>query len=123
MMAAPRTERIAEAIKKEVSSLLVREIRDPRIGFASITDVEVSGDLRLVKIFVSVFGDDQQQSDTMTGLESAKGLIRSAIGRRVQLRYTPDVVFKLDETIARGARINAILREVDPDEAKGGPTE
>ncbi len=120
-MAAPRAERIAEAIKKEVSDLLVREIRDPRIGFASITDVEVSGDLRIVKIFVSVFGDDQQKNDTMAGLESAKGLIRSAIGRRVQLRYTPDVVLKLDESIARGAKINAILREVDPDQSKGGP--
>lgn len=119
-MAVPRTERIAGAIKKEVSDLLVREIRDPRIGFASITDVEVSGDLRLVKIFVSVLGDEQQKRDTMEGLESAKGLIRSAIGKRVQLRYTPDVVIKLDESIARGARINAILREVDPDGSKGG---
>ncbi len=120
-MAAPRTERIAEAIKKEVSDLLMREIRDPRIGFASITDVEVSGDLRLVKIFISVLGDEQQKNDTMAGLESAKGLIRSTIGKRVQLRYTPEVVLKLDESIARGARINAILKEVDPDATKGGP--
>jgi len=105
-----REGRLAEAIKEEVSDILRNDLKDPRIGFASITAVEVSGDLRHAKIFVSVLGDQQQKADTMKGLESASGYIRSELGRRIRLRFTPEIVFRLDESIERGVRIAQLLK-------------
>jgi ribosome-binding factor A len=72
-----RAKRVAEAIRSEVADILAREMKDPRLGFATVTDVEVSGDLRHVKIFVSVMGDEAQVSETMAALESAQGFIRA----------------------------------------------
>ncbi len=111
-MSRLRVQRMQEEMKKEVSQILRTELKDPRIGFITITDVEISSDLRNVKIFVSVYGSDEEKAKTMDGLESASGFIRSEIGKRIQLRYTPELSFKFDESIARGARIMKLLNEV-----------
>lgn len=103
---------MAEAIHSEVADILAREIKDPRLGFATITDVEVSPDLRYVKIFVSVMGEGSQVEQTMAALESATGFVRSEIGKRIRLRYTPEIVFKHDASIRRGARVFELLREI-----------
>ncbi len=113
-----RVERVAEAIHAEVADILAREIKDPRLGFATITDVEVSPDLRYVKVFVSVMGDGEQIEQTMAALESAKGFVRSEIGRRIRLRHTPEIVFKHDTSIRRGARVFELLKEIEGE--KGG---
>lgn len=117
-MARLRVERVAEAIHAEVADILTREIKDPRLGFATITDVEVSADLRYVKVFVSVMGDKSQAEQTMAALESATGFIRSEIGRRIRLRHTPEITFKLDASIRRGARVFELLKEIRGE--KGG---
>lgn len=111
-----RAKRVAEAIRSEVADILAREMKDPRLGFATVTDVEVSGDLRHVKIFVSVMGDETQVSDTMAALESAQGFIRSEIGKRIRLRYTPEITFRHDTSIEHGARVFQLLQEIQNEE-------
>lgn len=111
-MARLRVERVAEAIRSEVADILAREIKDPRLGFATVTDVEVSDDLRHVKVFVSVMGDRAQVDETMAALESATGFVRSEIGRRVRLRHTPEITFRYDTSIKRGARVFELLKEI-----------
>ncbi|MCR4399183.1 MAG: 30S ribosome-binding factor RbfA [Firmicutes bacterium] len=106
-----RGGRVAEAIKQEISDILRDELKDPRVGFASVTRVDVSKDLRHAKVFVSVLGDEKQKADTMEGLESATGFIRSEVGKRIRLHHTPEILFRLDESIERSVRIAKVLRE------------
>jgi len=107
-----RPERLAEAIKKEVSELLTEELKDPRIGFVSITSVEVSKDLRYASIFASVFGELAEQKASLEVLQKAHGFIRGELAKRIRLRYTPEITFKLDESIERGSRLIALMNEV-----------
>lgn len=110
-----RPEKVEHVIKDELSQILQRELRDPRIGFVSVTDVEVSVDLRHARIFVSVLGDEAAKAASMAGLQSASGYIRRALGARLQLRHTPEITFKLDESIERGSRVMRLLGEVAKD--------
>ncbi|MCL2766627.1 MAG: 30S ribosome-binding factor RbfA, partial [Peptococcaceae bacterium] len=98
-MMSYRSERLAEAIKKEVSELLREEIKDPRIGFVSITAVRVSKDFRYADIFASVFGEAAEQKAAMAALAKARGFVRSELGKRIRLRHIPEINFKLDESI------------------------
>ncbi len=107
-----RSERLAETIKKEVSDIISVTIKDPRVGFASITSVEVSGDLRHAKIYVSVLGPDMERKATLEALEHAKGFIRTELGKRVRLRHTPELVFYLDDSIGHGVRVMELLKTV-----------
>jgi len=107
-----RPEKVEQFIKEELSQILQREVRDPRIGFVSVTDVEVSADLRHARVFVSVLGDADAKAATMDGLRSAQGYIRRELGSRLQMRHTPEIAFRLDESIERGARVNRLLGEV-----------
>jgi ribosome-binding factor A len=111
-MTTPRIARLRELMKKEVSEILQREMKDPRIGFVSVTDVELSADLRHAKIFVSIFGDAEAKTKTMEGLVSAQGFVRTALAHRIRLRRIPEVLFRMDESIERGARVNRLLRQV-----------
>jgi len=115
-----RSDRVAEAIKREVGDLLLREVKDPRVHFATVTDVEVTHDLRDVKIFVSVMGPDTEKVETMAGLEAAKGFIRREIGRRVRLRFTPDIGFYLDKSLDHAMRINELLQTIHKPEENNG---
>lgn len=110
-MGHQRAQRMREGLKRETSEIL-RTMKDPRIGFVSVTDVEVSRDLRHVKVFVSIFGDDEEKNDTLDALVHAQGFVRSELGKRIRLRHTPEIVFRMDESIERGARINELLRSV-----------
>jgi ribosome-binding factor A len=112
-----RLARLRELFKQEISTILQREMKDPRIGFVSVTDVELSQDLRHAKVFVSILGDEGAKAKTMTALSSAQGFIRTELGRRIRLRYIPQVHFRLDESIERGVRVQHLLRRVT--EAKG----
>jgi len=118
-MSAPRAERLAEVIKTEASEIIRRDLKDPRIGFASITDVVVSADLRHAKIFVSVLGDTDAKRRTMEGLERARGRVRAMLGGRLAVRFVPEILFRLDESIERGARVVALMRGVAEDEPHG----
>lgn len=107
-----RPERLAEAIKKEVSEILTGELKDPRIGFVSITSVEVSKDLRYANVFVSVFGEPVERKASLEALQKAHGFIRGELAKRIRLRYAPEIIFKLDESIERGSRLIALMNEV-----------
>ncbi|HHT72504.1 MAG TPA: 30S ribosome-binding factor RbfA [Firmicutes bacterium] len=113
--------RITEDIKRAVSDIISRQVKDPRLGMVSITDVDLSRDFSVAKIFFSVLGDEQAIQDSLAGLNNAKGFIRTELARRVRMRHTPEIVFVYDESLERGARINAILRELNvAPESDGG---
>ncbi|MFD1850340.1 30S ribosome-binding factor RbfA [Oceanobacillus bengalensis] len=112
-MAELRANRVAEQMKKELGEILTRKIKDPRVGFVTVTDVEVTGDLQQATIYISVLGDDKQKKDTLLGLAKAKGFIRSEIGQRIRLRKTPELTFEFDEAFAYGNRIDSILRDLN----------
>ncbi len=107
-----RPGRLAEAMKKEISDILRSEIKDPRIGFVTITAVDVSPDLRHAKIYASVLGGGDQRKATAEALNRATGYIRSEIGRRIRLKHTPEISFQLDDSIERGTRVIRLMEEV-----------
>jgi len=112
-----RPGRLREVIKEEISSIIRKELKDPRIGdMTSITSVEVTRDLRHAKVFASVFGDEKKQQDAIRGLQSAAGFIRTELARRVRLRHTPEITFHLDTSIAHGARISELINQVKQEE-------
>ena len=106
-----RQEKLGELIAAELSDLLRTRMKDPRLGFASITHVEVSGDFRHAKIFVSVMGSEEEQNDTMKALKHATGFLRHELAGRLVLRYMPELVFKLDTSIVQGARILELINK------------
>jgi ribosome-binding factor A len=106
-----RNIRVAEAIKKEMSDLLLKEIKDSRIknNFVSVTNVEVTSDLRHAKLFFSIMGNNNSKEEVMKGLNSAKGFIRTKISERINLRFAPEIHIKLDESLEKGARIISLI--------------
>jgi ribosome-binding factor A len=114
-----RQEKLGELITAEVSDLLRTRVKDPRVGFVSVTHVEVSGDYRHAKIFVSVMGNEEEQASTMKALKHATGFLRHELASRLTLRYMPEIVFKLDTSIEQGARILDLIREVASEKPVG----
>ena len=112
-MALNKIERINEDIQRVVAVLL-RNIKDPRVnqGMISVTAVDTTGDLRYAKVFLSVFGLESEK-EFLKGLKSASGYLRRELGQSLTLRYTPELIFELDKSIERGARINTILNTLD----------
>ena len=108
-----RPNRVGEQMKKELSDIIGRKIKDPRIGFVTVTDVQVTGDLQQAKVFISVLGDEEQRQNTLKGLAKAKGFIRTEIGRRIRLRKTPEILFEFDESIDYGNRIETLLQDIN----------
>jgi ribosome-binding factor A len=117
-----RVARVSEQIKREVSQMLVSGIKDDRVGsgMVSVTDVKVSGDLQHAKIFVSVYGDDEARETTMSGLKSATSFVRSQLGRRVQLRRTPEVIFIEDRSLERGTNMLSLINQLTTDRKASG---
>ncbi|MBD6615077.1 30S ribosome-binding factor RbfA [Komarekiella sp. 'clone 1'] len=109
-----RVSRVAELIKREVSQMLLNGIKDDRVatGMVSVTDVDVSGDLQHAKIYISIYGTDEAKAETMAGLKSATGYVRSELGARVRLRRTPEVVFIEDRSIERGNKVLSLLNQL-----------
>lgn len=110
-----RANRVGEQMKKELSDIIGRKIKDPRIGFVTVTDVQVSGDLQQAKVYISVLGDEEQRENTLKGLAKAKGFIRTEVGQRIRLRKTPEIIFEWDESMEYGNRINSILHQLQND--------
>ncbi|MDI2589218.1 MULTISPECIES: 30S ribosome-binding factor RbfA [unclassified Psychrobacillus] len=106
-----RANRVAEQMKKELGEIIGRKLKDPRIGFVTVTDVAVTGDLQQATIYVTVL--DGNKEDTLKALEKAKGFIRSEIGQRIRLRITPELLFQFDESAAYGNRIDDLLRQIN----------
>ena len=131
-----RPDRVAEAIREEVAMFLAEGVKDPRVvGLVTVTGVDVTRDLRHAKVYVSILGSDSERAATLDGLASVAGHLRSRIGRALRLRLAPEVSFKLDESIARAARIESLLAQIQndrgPDDtdagggqpASGGPSD
>ncbi|MFC7784327.1 MAG: 30S ribosome-binding factor RbfA [Bacillota bacterium] len=115
-----RANRVGEQMKKELSDIIGRKIKDPRIGFVTVTDVQVTGDLQQAKVYITVLGGEDQRENTLKGLAKAKGFIRSEVGQRIRLRKTPEIIFEFDESIDYGNHIESLLRKVqdEPEESK-----
>jgi len=111
-MQGKRLDRVNQLIKEEVSMLLQRELKDPRLGFVTITEVETTKDLRQAKIFVSVLGTDEQWRSSLQGLASARGFIRHWLREHLDLRVTPNLEFRADRSMEHAAHIQALFRQL-----------
>lgn len=111
-----RATRVGEQMKKELGDIIGRKIKDPRIGFVTVTDVQVTGDLQQATVYISVLGGEEQRENTLKGLAKAKGFIRSEIGQRIRLRKTPEIIFEFDESFEYGNRINNLLHQLQREE-------
>lgn len=107
-----RSQRLSEELKNEISVIIARELRDPRVGLTTVTEVKVSPDMSFAKVYVSVLGDATQRKETMQGLVKATGFVRRQIAARIKLRHAPQIVFAYDETIERGDKMMQIIEEV-----------
>lgn len=116
-----RHVRVGEEIKREVSVIIAKEVKDPRLGMLSITDVDVSRDLSFAKVFFSMLGSEEERAETLAGLNRAKGFIRSELAKRLRLRHTPEVTFHFDSSLEQGAKMDALLKtlQIKPSEKEG----
>ena len=111
-----RSARVSDQMRNEVADILMRKIKDPRIGFVTVTGVEVSDDLKNAKIFVSSYGGSREE--TLKGLKSASAFIRAELGRRMRLRSIPEILFRYDDTVQRGAHIMDLLHQLEGEKEK-----
>ncbi len=100
-----RQEKIRELLREEISDILRRDLKDPRLGFVTVIDVEVTADLRHAKIFVSVMGSEQDRNENMAILKKAQGFIRQSFGKRVSMKVLPEIEFRLDTTVDKAIHI------------------
>jgi ribosome-binding factor A len=109
-----RVSRVAEAIRREVSQMILSDIKDDRVGagMVSVTAVDVAGDLQHTKIFVSIYGSDEARAETMEGLKSVTGYVRSELGKRVRLRRTPTVLFVEDKSFDRATQVISLINKL-----------
>lgn len=114
-MSDRRQERVADLVRDEVSQIIQREMDDPRLGMVSVTQVEMSPDLRYARLFVSVYGPDEEQRDAVVALNNASGFIRRTLAPRLRMRSIPELSFRLDRSMAHAESIARILRELEPE--------
>lgn len=108
-----RATRVADQIRMEVADIIMRKTKDPRVTSVTVTDVEVTDDLRIARVFVTTGVDGQHEAEALAGLAKAAGFIRAELGRRLQLRYTPELIFQKDVSGPRGDRLLALLEQVE----------
>jgi len=113
-----RAMRVADQIRMEVAEIIMRETKDPRVSDVTVTDVELTNDLRLARVYVTTLQDGQAEADALEGLAKASGFIRAELGRRLHLRYTPELIFQKDLSGPQGDRIRSLLEQVQA-EAQG----
>ncbi len=114
MLAGNRSHRVGDQILREISNLLLRKVRDPRLKGVTLTDVRMSKDLRHAYVYYSLFGQDEQKKEAQAGFESAKGFIRKEIGDKVHLKYIPDIQFKYDTSLEYGQKMERLLEKITP---------
>lgn len=118
MLAGKRSVRVGDQILKEIADLLTRKVRDPRVSGVTLTGIRLSDDLRHARIFYSVLGEKTEINRIQTGLDSAKGFIKREMGRRVNLRYMPEIIFQHDPTLETGNQIEKLFRKIKSEELK-----
>jgi ribosome-binding factor A len=122
-MEGKRSEKVADLIQKEISQMLVKSIKDPRIGFVTITRVTVSEDCRYAKVYFSVAGTLPERESSVKGLDSAKGYVRKELGHRLRLRYTPEIVFQFDPSIEYAIHMEELIRSIHQGKEPNGDEE
>lgn len=115
MLVVKRSERVADLIKMEIADILIKKIKDPRVGFVTVTGVDVTDDLRYAKIYISVMEDEGTRKKTLAGLNSASSFIRSELGRRLVMRRIPELAFKIDNSLEQAAHIFEVLDKIKRD--------
>ncbi len=110
-MTTSRMRKVNEALREVLAEAISSEMKDPRVGFVTVTQVDTSPDLRAAKVYVSVLGTAEERDDSLAGLESAQGFLQSRIGSEMQMKRTPTLSFHYDETIERGDRISRLLED------------
>lgn len=115
-MSRIRVSRVGEQIKKELSLLLQNEFKDPRLGFITVTGVEVTNDLSQASVYLSVLGSDEQKTESLEALARGKGFLRSELGKRIRLRHVPELIFKFDTSVDYGSRIEQLLKQINDGE-------
>ncbi|HET9333299.1 MAG TPA: 30S ribosome-binding factor RbfA [Gemmatimonadota bacterium] len=113
-----RTERVDELLKQEIARV-IRELKDPRVGFATVMDVRTSPDLRHARVYVSVLGEESEKQETIAALGRARGFVRARVGEEISLKYLPELHFELDRTLERAARIEELLEDLPPEPEDG----
>jgi ribosome-binding factor A len=117
-----RSERVAEDIREEVAGIIARGLKDPRIGFVTVTRVGLTPDLRIAHVNVGVLGDQGERAKSLAGLKQAKGFIRRELGKRIRMRHVPELVFHYDEGLDATDRVAQLLAE-NPPRPEGGEGE
>jgi ribosome-binding factor A len=120
MVGFKRTERVSDQIRMEIADILMRRVKDPRVGFVTVTAVDVTADLKQAWVYVTVLQQGAQETETLDALSRAEGFIRGELGRRLKLRYVPDLKFVKDTSIDRVTRVLNLLDEVRPKQAESG---
>jgi ribosome-binding factor A len=110
-MAKDRMRRVNEAVREVLSTAIGQDLKDPRVGFVTVTAVDTSPDLRRAHVYVSVFGDEESRAATLTGLFSSRGYLQARVASELRLKHTPQLDFRYDESIERGVRISELLRQ------------
>jgi ribosome-binding factor A len=108
-----RTDRVGDQLAREVSLIIDRELKDPAIGFVTVTGAKVTEDLRYADIYVSVLGDEEKQKRSMAGLDRASGFIRSLVGKRVRLRHVPEIRFRFDDSLIRAEKLDRLIEQIE----------
>lgn len=111
-----RIEKIQELMKQEISQIILQELKDPRIGFVTVTQVEVTRDLSIAKVYVSIMGNEEKIAKSWKGLNSSLGFIRREVGHRIRLRVTPELKFVLDKSLDYSDHIQKLLLQIERDE-------
>jgi ribosome-binding factor A len=111
-----RADRVGDAIRREISEMLIRGIKDPRVAPVTITRVHISDDLRAARVYFSVMGSETDRKESIEGLNSAKGYIKREMGRRIHLRYVPDLVFEYDSSVEYADHINRLIKSLQHEE-------
>lgn len=118
-MTSRRVERFNEQLKREITGLVRNEVRDPRVGLASVTAVESSADFSVARVYISVLGDDAAKEESLQGLRAAAPFIRTELGRRLHVRRVPELRFELDRSLDYAAKIDRLLNEALPERESG----
>lgn len=113
-----RSQRLSILLREEIADIIMKRVKDPRLGFVTVTDVEMSDDLKIARVFVSVLKEEDEEI-TLSILNSAKGVIRNEISKRVRVKFIPAVEFRIDKSVAHGSRIDALLKEIRDKNAEG----
>lgn len=108
-----RKQKVESLMKREISTIIMREVKDPRVGFVSVHSVSLTNDLKSAHIYISVMGDEEQKKKSLEGLQKASGFIRGQVGDAIKIRYTPEIIFKLDNSYEERLRVEGLFRQIE----------